>query len=280
MTTNPEKHYENFPVATWLCPAHLRVPVSAIYNFARTADDIADEGEASTQDRLDSLAAMRHDLLLIASSRAHCGRWPQVFDPLAVALSNFKLPVSLLDDLLDAFEQDTRMSADHAGYATDEDLMGYCGKSANPIGRLMLHLYGMSEAKLLAQSDNICTALQLINFWQDLSVDVPRGRHYVTDQARKRFNVQRADLGLLPQSAEATALIADLVLQARKLMEAGAPLARQIPGRAGWELRLVVQGGLRILDKIESLDFQTLRIRPKIGKFDIAIMAWRALWMR
>lgn len=279
MTNSVAKHYENFPVATWLCPAHLRAPVSAIYDFARTADDIADEGNATAAQRLENLGAMRQDLLLTAGSLEHSGRWPRVFGALGVVLPRFQLPVPLLCDLLDAFEQDVRMSASQASYATDTELFDYCRRSANPVGRLMLHLYGISEPHLLAQSDNICTALQLINFWQDLGTDVQRGRHYVTDQACKRFKLQRADLAAPLQSTPVTALVADLVLQARQWMVAGAPLAKNIPGRAGWELRLVVQGGLRIAEKIKQDNYQVLSKRPKIGPVDIAVMAWRTLWM-
>ena len=273
------QHYENFPVASWLCPAHLRAPIAAIYSFARTADDIADEGDASAAQRLADLSEFRENLRLVGQQQQPGKRWPQVFEPLSQAIAAYRLPVQLLDDLLDAFEQDVVKTEDQTTYATAEDLRAYCRRSANPVGRLLLHLYGIDDATSLAQSDCICTALQLINFWQDLGVDLPRGRHYITDQDCQKLGVRRQDLTLPTQTASTTQLIAQLVEESRQLMHCGLPLVKKIPGRAGWELRLVVQGGLRILEKIELIDYQTLHHRPKIGKADIALMAWRTLWM-
>lgn len=279
MNHSSTQHYENFPVASWLCPAHLRAPIAAIYNFARAADDIADEGDAPAAIRLSDLAQFRENLHLVGHQLQPGKRWPQVFEPLAIAIDTYKLPVQLLGDLLDAFEQDVVKTADQSTYRTSGDLLAYCRRSANPVGRLLLHLYGIHDPTSLAQSDNICTALQLINFWQDLGVDLARGRHYLTDQDCQRFGVHRQELILATQTANTTRLIAHLVGDSRQLMHRGAPLAKKIPGRAGWELRLVVQGGLRILDKIELIGYQTLHSRLKIGKADMARMAWRALWM-
>lgn len=273
------EHYENFPVASWLCPQRLRPPIAAIYHYARSADDIADEGDASAQQRLDELSAYRQDLLALAQGQAHSGRWPQVFDPLARMLQEFRLPVPLLDDLLDAFAQDVRKTRDQASYADAAELLDYCRRSANPIGRLLLHLYGVQDAAALRESDAICSALQLINFWQDLSRDIPRGRHYLTDADCAAHGVQRAALARLQPTPPVLNLIAAQARAARALMQEGAPLVHRIPGRAGWELRLVVQGGLRILDKIEALDFNTLRHRPTVGATDAPLLLWRSLWM-
>ncbi len=272
-------HYENFPVASWLCPAHLRPPIAAIYGFARTADDIADEGDAPAQRRLDDLAAMRADLAACAAGQVASGRWPGVFGPLGAMIAEFKLPVPLLVDLLDAFAQDVAKSRDGAGYDTRDELLAYCSRSANPVGRLLLHLYGINDARSLAMSDNICTALQLINFWQDLGVDIARGRYYLPRQDCEAHGVSQDDLRALRQTANATQLIADQAHQARAVMLNGSQLALQIPGRAGWELRLVVQGGLRILDKIAAMNFATLKGRPKITAWDVPLMIWRAVWM-
>jgi squalene synthase HpnC len=172
----PVTHYENFPVASWLCPPHLRAPIAAIYAFARTADDIADEGPANAAQRLADLAAYRADLHAIAAGQAPSERWSAVFAPLADMLQSHALPVPLLDDLLSAFIQDVEKTRDGAGYAHRTELLDYCRRSANPVGRLLLHLYGVQGAQALDESDAICTALQLINFWQDLSVDLPRAR--------------------------------------------------------------------------------------------------------
>ncbi len=272
-------HYENFPVASWLCPAHLRPAIAAIYWFARTADDLADEGDAPTAARLQGLARFRHDLNAIAVGQATSGQWPQVFDPLAQVIHEFKLPVPLLAQLLDAFEQDVHFTAHQRRYQTDAELHDYCTRSANPVGRLLLHLYGMHDEALLMQSDDICTALQLINFWQDVSVDVARARWYPSVEAMHRHGVEDADLKPGSASPNATQLIATYVAAARARMLKGAPLARQVPGRAGWELRLVVQGGLRILDKVESMGFATWRGRPKLGVWDMPVLVWRAFWM-
>jgi hydroxysqualene synthase len=276
-------HYENFPVASWLCPPHLRQPIAAIYWFARTADDLADEGDASPQQRLDDLAAFRADLLIAAKGEAATSsissRWPQVFQPLRAAITKFSLPINHLDDLLSAFEQDIRKTRDGQGYANDAELHDYCARSANPVGRLLLHLYGITDATALGYSDNICTALQLINFWQDISQDIPRGRFYLTDAACAQFNVSRADLLSLKQTKNTTKLIAAQAVNTLAMMKKGSKLVHLIPGRAGWELRFVVQGGLRILDKIKALDYAMLEKRPKLKKLDYVVIAWRALWM-
>jgi squalene synthase HpnC len=198
--------------------------------------------------------------------------------PLATqSCATFGLPLPpLLDDLLSAFEQDIIKTRDGAGYADRAALLDYCTRSANPVGRLLLHLYGVGEAEALAQSDAICSALQLINFWQDLSVDIPRGRFYLPQDRCAALGV---DPGNLEQTLEATELIAENVQWALGLMQKGAPLVKKVPGRAGWELRLVVQGGLRILDNIVALRHATLRTRPRLRAWDLPTMLWRALWM-
>jgi squalene synthase HpnC len=275
-------HYENFPVASFLCPPQLRPAIAAIYHFARTADDLADEGTQDAATRLLALQAYRADLLAITRAPAQpcSARWPQVFEPLRTIIQTHHLPVPLLHDLLDAFEQDVRYTALQRRYATDAELLSYCQRSANPVGRLLLHLYGIQDATLLAQSDQICSALQLINFWQDVSVDAARGRWYISEQAMARFQV--TDVDFLPgsQSASASYLIADYADSARAMMLKGSQLAIKIPGRAGWELRLVVQGGLRILDKIAALGHTTWQTRPTVTLWDVPLMLWRATWMR
>ena len=268
-------HYENFPVASVLCPPQLRAPIAAIYWFARTADDIADEGDAAPQTRLDDLAAYRADLLATATGEQPSPRWADVFGQLGPMMRQFKLPVNLLADLLSAFEQDVVKQR----YADEAELFDYCRRSANPVGRLLLHLYGVQDAQSLKESDCICTALQLINFWQDLGVDIPRGRIYLPADAWGLHGVDEAQLLSLQVNPNMLALITASVRSARALMLQGAPLVKKVPGRAGWELRLVVQGGLRILDRIEILGFNTLQQRPKLGPWDIAVMGWRTLWM-
>lgn len=269
-------HYENFPVASILCPPALRPAVAAIYHFARTADDIADEGDAAPAERLADLAAYRADLSAAREGDAVSLRWPQVFGPLRPVLVSRALPSQLLTDLLSAFEQDVVKTR----YADRADLLDYCRRSANPVGRLLLHLYGVEGAHALRQSDAICTALQLANFWQDLGVDTRRGRLYVPASDCARRGVDTAALLAQQDSPDVRLLLGDMVGWARDLMLAGAPLVHAIPGRAGWELRLVVQGGLRILEKIESMKFDTLRTRPKLHGYDAPLLLWRALRMR
>ena len=183
--------------------------------------------------------------------------------------------MDLLAHLLSAFEQDVVKTR----YASQAELLDYCRRSANPVGRLLLHLYTVTEAQSLAQSDCICTALQLVNFWQDLGVDIPRGRIYLPADGWARLGVDEAQLLRLEVNPSTTALVAANVAWAKTLMQRGAPLAKKVPGRAGWELRLVVQGGLRIAEKIEQMDFASLQQRPKINAWDGLIMLWRAFRM-
>ena len=269
-------HYENFPVASWLCPPAMRGAVIAIYHFARTADDIADEGTATPAQRRADLARYRHALQQAAAGRIDPTAWPQVFGPLAAAIVRHQLPLALLDDLLDAFLQDTG----NPRYADRAQLLDYCRRSANPIGRLMLHLAGVGDAVSLAQSDAVCSALQLINFWQDPSVDLPRGRHYVPESEARRHGLNLDELQAGRDSPASQALLRELCRWAAALMREGAPLACRVPGRLGWELRLVVQGGLRILEKIDRLQYRTLSQRPVLGAGDAPLMLWRALRMR
>jgi hydroxysqualene synthase len=286
----PLTHYENFPVASWLCPPHLRPAIAAIYWFARTADDLADEGDATPQQRLDDIAAFRADLLAaFAESKgeknttAISPRWPRVFTPLTAVIAKFSLPINHLEDLLSAFEQDIRKTRDGHGYQNEAELLDYCTRSANPVGRLLLHLYGITDAKALSYSDDICTSLQLINFWQDISQDIPRGRYYLPEDDCAQFGVTRTELinsvQTKQQSQNATKLIAAKTINTPARMINGSKLVHLIPGRAGWELRFVVQGGLRILDKIKALDYQMLIHRPKLNTWDYVVITWRTLWM-
>lgn len=272
-------HYENFPVASWLCPAALRPPIAAIYAFARTADDMADEGDASPAQRLEQLQDYRLELHAIAKGQPPQPRWATIFTPLQYQLQQWQLPVHLLDDLLSAFMQDVAKTRNQTSYADRAELLDYCRRSANPVGRLLLHLYGVHDDQALAQSDAICSALQLINFWQDLSEDIPRGRHYLTDADCARFNVSRTQLNALQLTLDIQRLIASNTAWARTLMQQGAPLVHRLPGRIGWELRLVVQGGLRILDKVQAQQGHNLHTRLTLHKTDVARMLWRALWM-
>ncbi len=270
------QHYENFPVASLLCPAKLRPAVMSIYRFARTADDLADEGPQIAAQRLAQLGHYRSDLAAAAADRPDSGRWPTVFPSLAVQMRLHALPAQWLHALLDAFEQDVR----NPRYADRHALLDYCARSANPVGRLLLHLYRVGDELSLRQSDAICSALQLINFWQDLSVDLPRDRVYVPQSDLAQHGMGIPELLLCRDTPAARSRVRDLVQWAAGLMAEGAPLALRLPGRAGWELRLVVQGGLRILEKITAMDHASVRMRPVLHKADALRLSWRAWRMQ
>ena len=267
-------HYENFPVASVLCPPALRPAVAAIYHFARTADDLADEGDAPTPQRVQALRDYRADLAAVVAGQPPSSRWPHVYTPLSLELHRLQPP--LLHDLIDAFEQDLTPPR----YRDRPHLLDYCRRSANPVGRLLLGLYGVNDAVSLRHSDAICSALQLINFWQDFSRDGPNGRLYVPQSDLDRHDVTAEDVLACRDGPAARALIQDLCAWARTLMLEGAPLALSLKGRAGWELRFVVQGGLLILDKIAARHHDSLLHRPAIRVWDLPRLAWRALTMR
>jgi hydroxysqualene synthase len=278
-------HYENFPVATWLCPAHLRAPIAAIYWFARTADDVADEGNTSFEERLQSLAAYRADLEAMAQGLSPSPRWAAVFTALQVQMQRHQLPLPLLQNLLSAFEQDVHYTHAARWYASEAELLHYCQRSANPIGRLLLHLYGVTDDTALAQSDAICSALQLINFWQDLSQDIPRGRYYLPLDAMAAHGLSQQDVLRLQDTAKTMNLIASCVQSARATMLKGLALPQKVrtsmPGFDGWraayELRCVIQGGLRVLDKMAANRYAQLQRRPKLGKWDALVVLLKAL---
>jgi squalene synthase HpnC len=270
-------HYENFPVASILLPRRLRAPVGDIYRFARSADDIADEGDADDAQRLASLAAYRAELRRIAQGKP--GARPvadpalaRVFDPLANTIARHQLPITPFYDLLSAFEQDITVKR----YADMEALLDYCSRSANPVGRLMLHLYGAAAGPNLRDADAICTGLQLVNLWQDVRIDWRKERVYLPQDALRRHGVAEEDIAACRLGPAWENLMRDLIGRTRTLLHSGAPLARRLPGRIGLELRLVVQGGLRILERIEQARCDVFMNRPQLGAKDWGVMIWRA----
>ncbi|THC46733.1 squalene synthase HpnC [Massilia sp. Mn16-1_5] len=268
----PVEHYENFPVASILLPRRLVPAVEAIYAFARGADDVADEGDALPEQRLAELAGYEAALDEIAA-----GRTPSspMFARLAAVVAEFRLDLQPLHDLLSAFRQDV-VTTRYPDYAA---LLDYCRRSADPVGRLMLALYCVDGERNLREADAVCTALQLINFWQDVGIDIVKGRIYLPQEDLQRFGVEEADIVAQADTPAWRALIAFEVERARALMLRGAPLATRLPGRIGWELRLVIQGGLRILERIERARYDVFRRRPQLGKRDYLVMGWRALRM-
>lgn len=268
----PVDHYENFPVASFLVPPSLRRPIEVIYRFARSADDIADEGDASAEERLAGLAAYQAELDRIAA-----GQSPQtpLFADVAAIVAAHGLPLRLFRDLLDAFAQDVVKKR----YVDYPELADYCRRSANPVGRLVLHLFGRTGAEHLEQSDSICTALQLINFWQDVAIDWEKERVYIPQSDLPRFRVTEAQLANGQWNANFAALMDFQIDRARALMLRGAPLVHALPGRLGWEIRLTVQGGLRILERLRRVRGDVWRHRPKLGPWDWLVMLGRSLTM-
>jgi len=253
----------------------MQPAVRAIYHFARTADDLADEGDLPPAERRTVLHRYRAALDAAVAGRPEADAWPHVFMPLAEAIVRHELPVALLHDLLDAFAQDTG----NPHYADRSQLLDYCRRSANPVGRLMLHLAGIHDPQALAESDAVCTALQLINFWQDPSVDLPRGRIYFPEADARRHGLRLEALRAGQDTPATQAMLRELCDWAGQCMRSGAPLARRVPGRLGWELRLVVQGGLRILERIEAMRYCSLSHRPTLGGTDWPLLLWRACRM-
>ncbi len=265
----PVDHYENFPVASWLLPARLRPPVEAIYGFARGADDVADEGDASDAERLDSLGRY-----LRALDAIEAGRAPEPgFARIARAVGDYALPVALLRDLIDAFAQDVVKKR----YATFAELLDYSRRSANPVGRLLLHLFQRTDAASLAQSDAICSSLQLINFWQDVALDWAKGRVYIPQEDLARFGVAEGAIAEGRADARWTQLMAFECERSRAMLLEGSPLGFALPGRLGLEIRAIVEGGLAILDRIGTAQADVFRHRPVLGKADWMRMVARAV---
>jgi phytoene synthase len=264
------EHYENFPVASILLPRPLREPIAAIYAFARSADDFADEGTLSREERLRRLDAYRAELDGIAAGRATIH---PVFLRLRPVIAAHHLPLQLFRDLLDAFTQDVAKTR----YADYTELLDYCRRSADPVGRLLLHLFDAATPENLTRSDAVCSALQLINHWQDVAVDWQKPRVYLPQDELARFAVTEEQIAAARCDDAWRALMRFQVDRARALMLAGAPLGRDLPGRIGLEIRAIVAGGLRILDKIEAVNYDVFRHRPVLGKSDWVRILWRAV---
>ncbi len=261
------RHYENFPVASRLLPKKLRRPISVIYAFARNADDFADEGELSKARRHQKLDDYSAKLSAIENAQA-------VDDPVFIALADVirrhALPPALFHDLLNAF----KMDVDKSRFANIDELLSYCRYSANPVGRLLLLLNGAATPENLRCSDAICSALQLINFYQDLQQDYhEQGRIYLPLDEMQQFGVSEDHLQQARSDAAMQALMTQQFQRARALLQQGAPLGQRLPGRFGLELRMIIHGGARVLDKLRQHHGDVFR-RPRLGKTDmLAIMA-------
>jgi squalene synthase HpnC len=263
------EHYENFPVASWLLPARMRPHVAAIYAFARTADDFADEPGRDAAERLRLLADFREQLFSSVANE------PAPRDPLFIALRDTidrcELPVQLFADLLSAFEQDVRVHR----YARWADVDDYCRRSANPVGRLVLRVAGVHDTAADRASDAVCTALQLANFWQDFGRDWRAGRLYVPVEESRRQGAQEGDLEGSVMTKAWRATLRACVERTRHLFDAGRPVTDYVGGRLRLELRATWLGGVRVLEKIEALGYDTLHQRPRLESTDMALIALR-----
>ncbi|PXX19828.1 squalene synthase HpnC [Paraburkholderia tropica] len=269
-------HYDEFPVAKLLLPKALRAPVGVIYHVARALDDIADEGDWLPEERHSRLDDFRDGLDAVAEGRP-APVHPMLFARLADVVRRCRLPLQPFYDLVSAFDQDI----DTTRYADRLTLLDFCHRSANPVGHLMLQLIDEASPANLADSDSICTALQLITFLQDVPADWQRGRVYLPQAERERFNVTEAQIAAGVVDDAWRALMRHEVNEARALMLSGAPLALRVPGRFGLELCSVVHGGLRVLELIERADYDIFRVRPALRASDWAVVLMRtaAMWL-
>jgi squalene synthase HpnC len=258
-------HYENFPVASILLPKRLRRPVEVIYQFARQADDFADEGDMPDEERLAKLDEFRAELKRIAGNQAL--KLP-LFHDIAEIVAQHELPLQLFHDLLDAFSQDVVKKR----YADFDEVLDYCRRSANPVGRLLLHLYRETSETNLKYSDAICTSLQLINFWQDVQKDYAINRIYLPQDDMARFGVSEAQIAHGEVTDAWRQLLRFEVQRAREMMLTGAPLGSILTGRIGLEMRMIVAGGLRILKKLDIAEYDMFRRRPVLKTWDWVIM--------
>ena len=264
-------HYENFPVASLVLPRRLRRPITAIYRFARSADDIADEGDAPPAARLEALA--RFGAKLDRIERGEPVVDEPLFAELAAVIAEHRLPLAPFRDLLSAFAQDCVKSR----YADFDELMDYSRRSADPVGRLLLHLFGAVDPDSVAASDRICSALQLVNFWQDVAIDRAKDRIYLPLEDMRRFGVSEEDLDRGEPTPQFRELLRFQVERTRRMLYQGASLGRRLQGRIGLELRLVIAGGDTILEKILTAGCDVFRRRPVLRPWNWAAMLLHAL---
>lgn len=267
------QHYENFPVASILLPRHLRHPVSIIYTFARQADDFADEGDLDDTARLALLDGFRAEL-----QRITAGSQPEtaLFRQLAEIIAQYQLPVALFHDLLDAFSQDVSKKR----YAHFGEVMDYCRRSANPVGRLLLHLYGATDSRNLAYSDAICSSLQLINFLQDVAIDYRKDRIYLPQDEMEKHRIGEEQIARGDSGGAWGMFMLAQIERARRMLQAGAPLGRVLPGRIGLEMRMIIMGGESILRKLHKSRGDVFSQRPVLKAGDWAYMLYRSILAR
>jgi phytoene synthase len=273
------QHYENFPVASRLLPAAMRPHIAAVYAFARIADDFADEGARSDAARLALLDEWERklDVAVRGETPDDGSDSAAIFTALGDTIRTCRLDTERLRDLLNAFRQDVTVKR----YETWDDVLDYCRRSANPVGRLVLQIAGYRDVALDAASDALCTALQLTNFWQDLERDWTRGRLYVPAVVVRLAGADERDLDRKQLTSEWRSALADVSARTRALFAAGRPVADGVGGRLRWELRTTWLAGVRILDRLEAAGFDVFRARPAIESADAWPLAWRLVtWRR
>jgi phytoene synthase len=272
------RHYENFPVASYLLPKASRPHIAAVYAFARTADDFADEGTRDQAARLALLDDWQYRLHASASGavRQDGSDADRIFAALGRTIRTFDLDLDLFDDLLSAFRQDVVVTR----YETWADLLNYCRRSANPIGRLVLRVSGYNDRSLDARADAVCTALQLTNFWQDFEIDWLKGRLYAPGDFVRDAQADEDDLGRKHMSPEWQAVLGRAAAATRDLFSEGRAIADDVTGRLKWELRATWLGGVRVLDRLDAINFDVFGRRPALGWRDAGPILWRAIRWR
>jgi squalene synthase HpnC len=263
-------HYENFPVASVLLPMRLRRPIGVIYSFARQADDFADEGDHTPEQRLALLEDFRQQLHLIAQ-----GKTPETpfFITLAETIQRHSLPLQPFYDLLDAFSQDVVKSR----YENFGEVMDYCRRSANPVGRLLLHLYHAATPRNIGLSDAICSSLQLINFLQDVEIDYKKDRIYFPLDEMRKYRIEEKQIANSDASGTWSLFMEFQINRARRLLQSGAPLGKVLTGRTGLEMRTIIAGGERILQKLHTSRGDMFNQRPVLKPYDWALMLYKAI---
>ena len=265
-----QQHYENFPVGSFFIPKRYRRPIHLIYAFSRVADDIADEGNMLPETRIASLEAWERSL----EKALNGGTEDDFFTELASVIREFELSPQLLKDLIVAFKKD---SSDPR-YDSFDELLEYCRYSANPIGRLLLQIFKCSNVTTEEYSDRICTALQLANFWQDISVDTGRNRFYIPRSEISTFGLSENDITASSNQEAFKALMKHLVERTEAFLNEGKPLLDIAPNVLRFELRLIWHGGMTIIQKIRTAGYDTRLLRPALSKIDKAAIFFKALY--
>lgn len=272
-------HYENFPVASVFLPKHLREPIALIYSFARQADDFADEGDATIEQRLSALNEFRDELDLL---QAYIKPQTAFFAALGLMVRSKNLPFKPFYDLLDAFSQDVTKIR----YQNFQEVLDYCSRSANPIGRLLLHLYQAATPNNVELSDNICSALQIINFLQDIAIDFKKNdgkkRIYMCQDELLKFSITEQQIAAYvytsaPVDGQWQQFMQFNLQRVHGLLIAGKPLGRILKGRIGFEMRMIIAGGERIITKITKVDGDIFNHRPTLNNWDWLLILTKAL---